>query len=227
MASPRESEQAPRRVSRRTLIAGGAGVAALGIGATAWATSPPPPSFTHGTHPGVGRGRVLVAYDSQYSTTGGVADVIAQTLAQAGPTVDVRHLRAVEGLTGYDAVVVGAPVHTNKWKAPATTWLGDHARDLADVPVAQFLTSMSYALGTDRAREDAEKNEWLRRAAETAGVRTVAQRPFAGAVDPALMGWAAAGIYMAASRTTTLGDFRDWGAIRDWAGTLPGPLGLA
>ncbi len=56
----------------------------------------------------------------------------------------------------------------NEWKADATTFLRDHASAFSAMPVAMFLTSMSFALDPDRERQLAQKLELLRNAAGAA-----------------------------------------------------------
>ncbi|CAG7844593.1 hypothetical protein USB125703_00831 [Pseudoclavibacter triregionum] len=157
-----------------------------------------------------------MAYDSQYSTTGEVADVLGAALAAHGPQVDVRHVRTAPDPSGYDAVVAGAPVHANAWKSGAAAWLHEHRQTLATIPHALFLTSMSFALDPDRPGQQREKTDLLQQTASREGLRPVAVAPFAGAVDLDVMGGAAGMVYMGVSRTMTTGDYRDWGAIAAW-----------
>lgn len=214
-----------RRVTRRTVLLGAAGAGLLGLGA--WESVPHVPPFLNSTHQGTGRGRVLVAYDSLYSTTGGVADALGAALASTGPRVDVRHVGSNPSPQGYDAVVVGSPVHTDAWKDEAAAWLSRHRGVLAQVPHALFLTSMSFALDRDRENQVTVKKELLQEEASKAQLRPVATMPFAGAVDFDVMGGAVSAAYMAVSRTTQSGDYRDWGAITRWGLELGPSLGVS
>lgn len=221
---PDRARIARLRPTRRALLLGAAGLA---LGAhVAWEAVPRVPAPLEASHPGRGEGRILVAYDSQYSTTGGVANALGAALAALGPQVDVRFIGNRPSAAGYSAVVIGAPVHADTWKSGATEWMRAQRELLATVPHALFLTSMSYALDPDRTAQHARKTEILTALADGAGLRPVSCMPFAGAVDTDLMGAAAGAAYMAVSRTVTFGDYRDWGAITAWGLELGPRLGL-
>lgn len=215
-----QRQKGGRKVSRRTLLVG-AGAAGVLSGGGLWATRQPGLSFAGGTYEGTRPGRVLVAYDSRYGTTGGVADTIGRVLARTGPTVDVARIDALSSVDGYDAVVVGAPVHTDEWKPEATEFIGRYGQQLTRVPVALFNCSMSYALDPDRGAQTNLKTDVLRAAAATVpGLKPVAIQPFGGALDYGSMMPAAGLIYRLVAGDATSGDYRDWPVIEAWAREL-------
>lgn len=224
IATSRPDKPGRGQVSRRVLL-GAAGAGLLGLGVLE--AIPHVPPFLNRSHAGSGRGRVLVAYDSLYSTTGGVADALGAAIASTGPRVDVHHIKDAPSPSGYDAVVVGAPAHTDAWKDEGVEWLAEHHDTLAHVPHALFLTAMSYALDSDRDTQNKIKSELLEKIAQDQRLRPVAVKPFAGAADFDIMGGAVAAAYMAVSRTTTGGDHRHWGAVTGWGLELGRKLGVA
>ena len=93
------------------------------------------------------QGKTLIAYASQYGSTGGVADAIARVLCEAGMAVDVKLVTNVEDLSGYRAVIVGSPVQTDAWRPEAISFVETNRELLSELPVAYFLTCMT--LGMD------------------------------------------------------------------------------
>lgn len=211
-------------VSRRTLLTGGAATAAL-AGVGVWAASGPTPSFAHGDRgPGNGR-RVLIGYDSAYGSTGDVAVAIAEEFGAAGWRSEVRRVGEGIDLDRYQAAVLGAPVHRDAWKEEATAFLSGHADRLRQIPVALFLTSMSYGIDPDRARQDRAKRAILEQVARQAPSLTpIAMRPFGGFLDYGRMAPINGLVYRGFAGNDTSGDFRDFDAIRAWGADLAGQL---
>lgn len=81
---------------------------------------------------------VLVAYASRHGATQGVAERIAARLAAAGLDAEARHVDAVSGLDGYDAVVLGAPVYDQHWPPEAESFAHRHGAALAERPLWLF-----------------------------------------------------------------------------------------
>src|SRR5688572_15152491 len=63
--------------------------------------------------------RVLVAYGSKSGGTEGLARSIGEGLAAAGHEVAVRPAGDIDGLGGWDAVVVGGAIYGWRWYRPA------------------------------------------------------------------------------------------------------------
>jgi menaquinone-dependent protoporphyrinogen oxidase len=89
-------------------------------------------------------GRILVAYASNAGSTGDVAKAIGEELALAGAQVDVRPIKELSGadLSGYDAVIAGAPMILG-WHRDAEKFLRTNRAALGRVPVALFATAMT------------------------------------------------------------------------------------
>lgn len=82
--------------------------------------------------------KVLVAYASKNGSTAEIAEAIAQTLRQAGPTVDCAEAGSVASLEPYDAVVLGSAVYIKRWRGDARRFLRKYATQLAQRPFWVF-----------------------------------------------------------------------------------------
>ncbi|MDO5699568.1 MAG: flavodoxin domain-containing protein [Dermatophilus congolensis] len=217
-AQNRQETRGPRIDRRTALLAGLGALAAVGGGA-AWATNGPTITYPEGTYGSTGP-RVLVAYDSQYGSTGDIATAIGQVLA-ADARVDVRHISNVTSFQPYSATVLGAPVQTDRWRRSALEFLGDHSSEVAGMPFALFLASMSYGLDPDPQRQDAQKAPLLAEAAaRVPGADPVSTKAFGGFVDFARMTPANAAVYRLVAGDPRPGDYRDFPGIRRWAASI-------
>src|SRR5512144_865691 len=82
---------------------------------------------------------ILVTYASSYGSTHEVAEDIAATLRAQGVEVDLRPVREVRVLTGYSAVVLGAPLYMFHWHKEAHRFVARFQRDLTNgLPLAIF-----------------------------------------------------------------------------------------
>jgi menaquinone-dependent protoporphyrinogen oxidase len=85
--------------------------------------------------------RILIAYTTNAGSTGEVAQMIAETLAQNGDTITLRRLEEVSSVEGYDAVIVGAPMILG-WHNAARKFVKKHRQALSRIKVAYFCTAM-------------------------------------------------------------------------------------
>jgi menaquinone-dependent protoporphyrinogen oxidase len=94
---------------------------------------------------GVNRGgtsmRVLVAYETGHGSTAGIAEAIGQAMQAAGAEVTIQRCRDVQGVTGFDAFVIGSPIWAGKWLKPAARFLKQNALTLLRLPTAIFLAT--------------------------------------------------------------------------------------
>ena len=105
---------------------------------------PPVSASPDGTTP-----RALVAVASPQGSTMQVGRAIAGDLRRAGIDAELRDLRDVENLAGYDAVIVGSAIHSHHWMRSATEFVerlevGVAARMAAEpeemqIPLAQLV----------------------------------------------------------------------------------------
>lgn len=212
----------PQKMSRRRFLIGAAGVSVVALGGLGfWAAQQPPLEFVERQYGDPAPGAaVLVAYASQYGSTGGVADTIAQALYRNGVAADVRRIDNVADLTPYRAAIIGAPIISDEWMPTATSFVERNRVALAAIPTAFFLTCMTLALSHDEAQRAAQVE--VLRAVQTRipEVQPVELGLFAGALDYSKMSPAMQGLYRLFSENDTDGDYRDFGAIGAWAEAL-------
>ena len=163
--------------------------------------------------------RILVAYASRAGSTAEAAEAIGQVLRSHEIDVDVRSVKDVQNVSGYDALVLGTAIWVGKPLPEATRFLAAHRDPLTHLPVAYFVLC-------DTLKDDTEEN--LDRARAYLDPLVAIKRPislglFAGARDfsklhPCLR-WLLKRVMRLAE-----GDWRDWGQIRAWAADLPARL---
>jgi menaquinone-dependent protoporphyrinogen oxidase len=161
---------------------------------------------------------VLVAFATTSGSTQEIAGFIASELTGQGLEVDLRPCREVSGLTGCDAVVLGAPLYMFHLHKDALHFLKQHQKSLVARPVAVFAggsygpTAEKDAPGI-RKNLDAElaKFPWL---------APVSVQLVGGRFDPARLRFPYN--LIPALKQAPASDVRDWDAIRAWAHTLPG-----
>lgn len=158
---------------------------------------------------------VLVGYATRYGSTQEVAEIIATTLQENGLVVDLKPLREVRSLAGYQAIVLGAPLYMFHWHKDALQFLSRHQKALSERPVAVFV------LGPVHDPYDAQ--EWQdsraqldKELANYPWFKPVVLEMFGGKYDPASLRpplkWFAG--------KEPASDLRDWTKIRAWAGVL-------
>jgi menaquinone-dependent protoporphyrinogen oxidase len=164
---------------------------------------------------------VLVGYATRYGSTQEVAEVIAAALRESGLGVDLQPLRDVRSLTGYKAVVLGAPLFMFHWHKDALSFLSRHRAALVERPVAVF------ALGPvhepyDAAEWQGSRDQLDKELAKYPWFKPAALEMFGGKYDPEVLRFP---LKMFAG-SEPASDIRDWSAIRLWAGALPVKLSL-
>ncbi len=162
--------------------------------------------------------KVLVAYASVSGSTGEVAETIGAVLAGYGALVEVRHVRHLEGVTGYSAVVLGSSIRAGRWLPEATNFLLDHAHEMQHVPVAYFTTCLTMvdATADDRRAVLAYMEPILQAAPE---IEPIGIGLFAGSLDPSRQQF-----YAINANLAPHGDYRNWKAIKSWAAKIASRL---
>jgi menaquinone-dependent protoporphyrinogen oxidase len=159
---------------------------------------------------------VLVAFATRYGSTQEVAEAVAATLRDGGLAVDVMPIRRVRALVDYRMVVLGAPLYMFHWHRDAKGFLVRYRKTLEKLPVAVF------ALGPFFQNDEKECREARRLLdGELARFPWFAPRAcevFGGRFDPTKIRFPLRSFLKKIPAT----DFRDWDAIRAWAGSLAG-----
>ena len=170
--------------------------------------------------------KILVTYASRTGWTTGVAEAIGKTLAEQGAQVDVLPMRAVENLSGYDAVIAGSGINGASWLPEALEFVRAHQTELQRKPFAAFLVCMTLATLAPGASAGVKNGEQYRDHVATwldpisALVKPVSKGLFAGGLDiskvPTFkdrLGFHLSVLFGVWKE----GDHRDWNAIREWA----------
>jgi menaquinone-dependent protoporphyrinogen oxidase len=167
--------------------------------------------------------KILVAYASEFGTTGEVAEVIGEILCQEGNTVETKWVKNVKNLNNYDAVIIGSAIQYDKWMPEATEFVTANQNILSKLPVAYFFTCLALALpagkGEKQAMAYSDKSYSL-----VPQVKPLSVGRFAGVLDYSKMSFFSRPIFKRLIFRVILsilrvreGDYRDWEAIRSWA----------
>ena len=166
--------------------------------------------------------KVLVAYATKHGSTAEIARAIGEVLAQSGHDVDVRSAADVGDVTAYDAAVIGSALYMGHWQREALDLLKRHEHVLRERPT--WLFSSGPTGGSEKTEPALEQA----RASTTAipPLKEVAQRAAriaarGHATFPGKVGEEATGLL---ERWLPRGDWRDFDAIRRWAGEISGEL---
>lgn len=165
-------------------------------------------------------GRILVAYTSRKGSTAEIAKAVGRELETAGNSVVVTDMKGVTTLEGYRAVVIGGPVYLAKIEKGVEEFVIRHRDGLLKIPVAAF--AVGIAPVDPRVGSVKEVLEKLRAALDP--VKPAAVAMFAGRLEMSRMSFVER--TMTGLMKVLTGDFRDWEAIRAWAGELPALLGV-
>jgi menaquinone-dependent protoporphyrinogen oxidase len=157
--------------------------------------------------------KTLVAYATKHGSTAEIASAIADKLRSYGVDTDFRAAREVSDLAPYQAVVLGAGVYMGRWHGEALDFLKRFEAPLRARPV--WLFSSGPTGGTPKAEEAlaaALKSQGpppgqARKWADRIGV--LSHATFGGKVGDGV-----GGIF---ERWVPKGDWRDFGAISEWA----------
>ena len=158
---------------------------------------------------------VLVGYATRYGSTPEVAEAIAASLCESGLVVDIQPMRDVRTLTGYRAVVLGAPLFMFRWHKDARRFLSRHRKALIERPVAVFALGPTH----DPHDEDEWQDSWSQLDKELAKFpwfKPVANEMFGGKYDPDKLGFPLNKF----TGDEQASDIRNWTAIRSWASSL-------
>lgn len=158
--------------------------------------------------------RILVCYATRYGSTREIAQVIGDTLREAGRQVDIVPVLEIDSLKPYSDVVIGSPIYMGKWLPEVVQFVKDHHIALSHRQVAAF--AVGYSL-KDRLEEHLRNAD---RAIDSIRlyVELIDTALFSGRVLPDVMTMADRSIITLGG--VKPGDYRDWEGIRTWAGRL-------
>ena len=159
--------------------------------------------------------RVLVTAATKYGATAEIAQAIADALGDRGLEPTVLPPEQVEGVDGYDAVVLGSAVYAGHWLKPARELTQRSAGTLAGRPV--WLFSSGPVGDPPKPEEDPVDVAELMEA-----TRAREHRVFAGRIVRKQLSFPERAI-VSALRVPE-GDFRDWDEISRWAAEIASAL---
>lgn len=210
----------PIKITRRRFLKWTGGLVGAGVltcsGLGVWIIQQPAIEYSESSCRGepTMKNRILVTYASRAGSTGTVAEAIGQTLCGTGAIVDVRPIKNVTDLTGYDAVVVGSAIRMGQWLPEAVQFVKTHQAVLQQISTAYFTVCLTL-------KDDTEENRRVV-AAYTDPVRAIHQPDqeafFAGQMDYSRLSLLDS--WMARWVKAPEGDWRNWEAIRGWAKNL-------
>jgi menaquinone-dependent protoporphyrinogen oxidase len=169
--------------------------------------------------------KVLVAYASYCGTTGGVAEAIGRVFCDAGVDTDIRLVKNVDDVSAYSAVVVGSAVRSTSWYPEAIEFVRKNRQTLSGIPVAYFLTCLALYEDSEASLKVAlSYMDTVLNAVPD--VRPLDTGLFAGVLDYGKMNIMIRMVMKSKMKSKGVpeGDFRDWNAIRSWAGGLTSRL---
>ncbi|MFE2531230.1 flavodoxin domain-containing protein [Streptomyces sp. NPDC059371] len=158
---------------------------------------------------------VLVAYGTTNGSTAEIAEVVAETLREGGLTAQALPARSVTSVASYDAVVVGGGLYAGRWHKDARRFVRRHRVELAHRPVWLF---SSGPLDSSAADRDVPPVRGVQRTMNRMDVQ--GHITFGGCLKEGARGRIANMIISSGKG----GDFRDFGAIEEWAKDIAASL---
>jgi menaquinone-dependent protoporphyrinogen oxidase len=162
---------------------------------------------------------ILIAVASKHGSTMQIAQTIADELDSLGMNAQVREVEETEDISEFDAVLLGSAVYYGKWMKEARQFAQDHKAALTAKPVWLF---SSGPLG-DRPPEPKDAPRDIAGIAGMTGAR--GHTIFVGSLDKEKLGFAEKLVVKGVK--APYGDFRDWRAVREWAGEVAQALQAA
>jgi menaquinone-dependent protoporphyrinogen oxidase len=160
--------------------------------------------------------RVLVTAASRHGGTAEIATVMGQALTDVGLENEVMPLAGLEGVAGYNAVVVGSGVYLGRWLSEATEFVQRHTVELRARPVWLF---SSGPVGSPDPMPEGDPTGIAELATS---IKARGHRTFAGRLDRGRLRIGER-LVVGAVRAPD-GDFRDLVAIRAWAHEIAAQL---
>ena len=151
--------------------------------------------------------KILVAIGSKYGATREVGDAIVGVLRGYGFEADFADACDVQSVRFYNAIIIGSAVYGGLWRKDASALVHDNAATLRGRDVWLFSVGMTQVTKPDQPLDEAE--------ALALEAQAIEHKRFGGriAMDKLNLGEKA----LIKMINPPVGDFRDFGEIRDWA----------
>lgn len=158
--------------------------------------------------------RVLVTWGTKRGGTEGIGRMLAEALETSGLEVVAIPANHVGALEGFDAVIVGGALYSNRWSASARRFVNRHLSRLRELPVWLF---SSGPLDDSAEKGDIPATPQVAVLAERIGAQ--GHVTFGGRLAPDAKGFPASA--MARKKS---GDWRNPDQIRSWAAEVAASL---
>ncbi|WP_338682251.1 flavodoxin domain-containing protein [Streptomyces acidiscabies] len=165
---------------------------------------------------------VLVGYATAHGSTREIAERIASRLCSTGLSAEARPVESVDDADAYRAFVLGSAVHGQAWLVPARDFAYDNLGVLAARPVWLFSVGMPAAL-RGPWRRLGPKEIPLILAALPHDLSYREHRLFSGVVSRDQL--SRGGRLLFHLLGGRFRDYRDWGAVEEWASGIADELG--
>ncbi|MDI9894338.1 flavodoxin domain-containing protein [Rhodococcus sp. IEGM 1381] len=150
---------------------------------------------------------MLVCTAGRHGATDTLGQEMARVLEHGGVDVDVRTPESVTRVNGYDAVVIGSAVYSDRW-LPVANALVERISRSAHPPVWLFSCGPLHS-------SDRPVNVTSDAAHATTVLHATAHRTFPGKLDPERLSVGERQIFD--NSGAVAGDFRDWVLVCNWA----------
>ena len=167
------------------------------------------------------RRRILIAYASQFGSTGEIAERIAARLNPHGHQIDLMRVDQVESLDNYDAIIIGGAIQYDRWMGKARNFIEKHKLQLEKIPCACFFSCLTLSRHDDASAAQAQG--YARGISQLfTNSPPIVVRGFAGVLDYSKM---SIPVRLVAKVILSIigvkqGDYRNWLEIDNWADTL-------
>ena len=98
--------------------------------------------------------RVLVAYDTKSGAASEIAEILREEFSTRGLHAEARHVDEVDGLSSYDAVIVGSPIRTAQCTSKIKKLVKKNEDTLATIPAAFYFSCLSVITLADKPLPD-------------------------------------------------------------------------
>lgn len=158
--------------------------------------------------------RILIAYASKAGSTAEIAAKIGESLSNQGQAVDVLPVAKVKDLSQYSSVVLGSAIRIGQILPEAMKFLQANQAALAQKKFSAFIVCLTLKDDTEENRQTV--NAYLDPV--RALVKPSSEGLFAGVLNTGKLPLFER--LMIRVMKAPEGDYRDWGAIQSWAGSL-------
>lgn len=166
--------------------------------------------------------RILVAFHSSEGQSAKIATYVSDKLGHGGAAVDLQPVGKAPSPAGYDAVVLGDPIHMSHHSQELTEYLRQHAGALKGTPSALFQVSIT-SIGTDTKHVE-EAQDLLRQLTDKTGFAPDVVGLFGGALAYTRYGWLKRRVVRAIAKgrgletdTTRDHEYTDWASVDRFA----------